>query len=73
MTEPSGPDYARTTPILTFGTSTTNQSVTIIINDDDVVETVEDFIANLTLRTLGANVILNPSITTVSINDNDCK
>jgi hypothetical protein len=67
----SGPDYARTTPILTFGTSTTNQSVTIPINNDDVVETVEDFIANLTLRTLGANVVLNPSITTVNINDND--
>ena len=74
MTEPSGPDYARTTPILTFGNSTTSQSVTIPINNDDVVETVEDFIASLTLGTETANVtnvVIDPARTTVSINDND--
>jgi hypothetical protein len=64
-------DYTSTSRTLTFGPSTTSQSVNIPINNDDVVETVENFIASLTLGTEDANVVINPARTTVSINDND--
>ena len=64
-------DYTSTTTTLTFGPSITRQEVAIPITDDDVVESIEDFFATISLQTGGANVLIAPSSTQVRIDDDD--
>ena len=66
-------DYTSTTTTLTFGPSITRQEVTISITNDDVVESIEDFFATISLQTGGANVLIAPSSTQVRIDDDDSK
>ena len=49
----------------------TRLPVTIPITDDNVVESIENFFASLSLRTAGANVVINPATTEIMINDDD--
>ena len=56
---------------LTFGPSDTRQTVTVNINNDDIVEELENLFASLTLGTPGANVEVDPDRAEISIVDND--
>ncbi len=47
--------------------------MTVMIVDDAVNEMREQFTANLQLITSDANVIINPNITTIFIEDDDRK
>ena len=56
---------------LTFNSGTTTQTVMIPIIGDNVVESTESFTVSLTSE--DSAVILNPSTTTVTVQDDDSK
>jgi hypothetical protein len=64
-------DFTPVTPNLTFGPTTTRLPVTIPIVNDDIVESVENFFATLTLVTVGANVLVDPAGAEITIFDRD--
>ena len=64
-------DYRPVSRNLTFNTALTTQMVEIPINDDRIVE--ESEIINLTLVSTDPAVILNPSTSTITIEDVDSK
>ena len=66
-----GMDYTTVFRNLTFNAAVTSQTVPIIITDDLIVERSE--IINLTLISTDPDVILNPSTSTVTIEDVDSK
>ena len=68
---PASSDYTTVSMDLTFNAGSTNQTVMIPITGDTVVESTESFTVSLT--TGGSAVTLNPSTTTVTIEDNDSK
>ena len=57
--------------VLTFNSGNTNQTVMVPIVGDNVEESTESFTVSLT--SVDSAVILNPSITTVTIQDDDSK
>lgn len=60
--------------VLTFGPDTSRVlEVPITIINDNVVESLENFFASLTLRTPGANVVLDPDSAEIRIVDQDGK
>ena len=59
--------------LLTFSPDVTRLPVIITIVDDDIVESVENFFADLNLTTTGADVELRPEQTEIRIRDNDGK
>ena len=67
----AGMDYTHVSRNLTFNTDLTIQVVEIPIIDDDDVEHSE--IINLTLVSTDSAVILNPSTSTITIEDVDSK
>ena len=67
----AGMDYTPASSNLTFNASVTHQMVEVPITDDDIVEHSE--IINLTLVSTDSAVILNPSISTITIKDVDSK
>ena len=68
---PAPSDYTTVSMDLTFNSGTTNQTVMIPIIGDNVVESTESFTVSLT--SADSAVILNPSTTTVTIQDDDGK
>ena len=66
-----GMDYTTVSRNLTFNAAVTSQTVPIIITDDFIVERSE--IINLTLTSTDPDVILNPSTSTVTVEDVDSK
>ena len=64
-------DYVVTSSDLTFNATTSSQTVTIPIHEDDIVEDSEAIIVILTSADSAA--ILNPSSSSVTIEDNDGK
>ena len=56
---------------MTFGPGVTRLPVDILIVDDSVVESLEDFFASLSLVTPGANVAIGPEVTEIRIDDDD--
>ena len=65
----------RTSMMLELEQSTRNVSVNISITDDTLAEGTETFHVsiNIVMDTDLSNVTVNPNMTTVSIQDNDCK
>ena len=57
--------------LMTFNAAVTTQVVQLYIIDDDVVEHSEAF--NLTLRSTDSAVLLNPSTSTITIEDVESK
>ena len=68
---PAPSDYTTVTMDLTFNSGNTNQTVMIPIVGDNVVESTESFTVSLT--SADSTVTLNPSTTTVTIQDDDGK
>ena len=68
---PASSDYTTVSMDLTFNAGSTNQTVMIPITGDTVVESTESFTVSLT--TGDSALTLNPSITTVTIEDDDSK
>ena len=67
---PAPADYAASTRSLVFSNATRSQTVTVTIQDDNVVEQqFENFFMNL--RTSDAAVIFNPVTANVTIEDDD--
>ena len=66
-------DFAPIDRTLTFSSEVTEVNVTVMIVDDAVNEMREQFTATLQLITSDANVIINPNITTIFIEDDDRK
>ena len=64
-------DYIFTSSDLTFNATTSSQTVTIPILDDNIVEGSETIIVTLTSADPAA--IVNPSSASVTIEDNDGK
>ena len=64
-------DYVVTSSDLAFNATTSSQTVTIPIIDDDIVEDFETIIVTLTSADTAATV--NPSKASVTIEDNDGK
>ena len=64
-------DYRPVSRRLTFNAAVTTQMVEVPIIDDDIVEQSE--IINLTLVSTDPAVILNPSTSTITIEDVDSK
>ena len=62
-------DYRHVSASLTFNAAVTSQMVEVPINDDHIVEHSE--IVNLTLVSTDSAVILNPSTSTITIEDMD--
>lgn len=70
---PAPDDFSETTSmILEFGQSTTNVSVNISITNDVLAEGTETFQVSISLI-MGTNITFDPNMTTVSIEDDDCK
>ena len=67
----AGMDYATVSRCLTFNAAVTTQAVEVCIIDDHVVEHSE--IINLTLTSTDPAVILNPSTSTITIEDINSK
>ena len=67
----AGMDYTHVSRSLTFNASITTQMVEVPIVDDHIVEHSE--IINLTLVSTDSAVILNPSTSTITIEDVDSK
>ena len=67
----AGMDYTTVSRNLTFNAAVTSQTVPVAIIDDLIVERSE--IINLTLTSTDPAVILNPSTSTVTIEDVDSK
>jgi len=57
--------------LMTFNAGVTTQVVQLYIIDDDIVEHSEVF--NLTLRSTDSAVVLNPSTSTITIEDVESK
>ena len=58
--------------LLTFNSTITRHTVNIAIVEDEVHETVEDFLASLTFSgVVSASVVLEPDQATIQITDND--
>ena len=68
---PASSDYTSVTTMLTFNAGNTNQTVMLPIIDNMVEEVTESFTVSLT--TGDSAVMLNPSTTTVTIEDDDSK
>ena len=68
---PASSDYTTVSMDLTFNAGTTNQTVMIPIADDTVVESTESF--TVSLMSVDSVVTLNPSTTSVTIQDDDSK
>ena len=64
-------DYAPVSRSLTFNAAVTTQMVEVSIIDDHIVEQSE--VINLTLTSNDSAVILNPSTSTITIEDVDSK
>ena len=64
-------DYTPVSQSLTFNAAVATQMVAVPIIDDDIVEHSE--IINLTLVSTDSAVILNPSTSTITIEDVDSK
>ena len=64
-------DYTFVSRSLTFNAAVTTQMVEVPIIDDDIVEHSE--VINLTLVSTDSAVILNPSSSTITIDDEDSK
>ncbi len=69
-TATSGEDYVTNVGTLTFGDGVMNQSFTVSIIDNQVVEDAETFLVSLSNATGGA-VVTSPTNAMVTINDND--
>jgi len=70
---PAPDDFSETTSmILEFDQSTTNVSVNISITNDVLAEGTETFQVSISLI-MGTNITFDPNMTTVSIEDDDCK
>ena len=67
----AGIDYTPVSRSLTFNAATTSQMVEVPIIDDNIVEHSE--IINLSLVSTDSAVILNPSTSTITIEDVDSK
>ena len=67
----AGMDYATVSRCLKFNTAVTTQAVEVHIIEDHIVEHSE--IINLTLTSTDPAVILNPSTSTITIEDVDSK
>ena len=67
----AGMDYNTVSRNLTFNTAVTSQTVAVAIIDDLVVESSE--IINLNLTSTDPAVIINPSTSTITIEDVDSK
>ena len=68
---PASSDYTTVSIDLTFNSGTTTQTVMIPIIGDNVVESTESFTVSLT--SADSAVTLNPSTTTVTIQNDDSK
>ena len=66
---PASSDYTTVSVDLTFNSGTTTQTVMIPIIGDNMVENTESFTVSLT--SADSAVILNPSTTTVTVQDDD--
>ena len=65
-------DYTTVSRRLTFTPTETEQEITIPITDDNTYEpSPEDFTAQLTLVTDSTDVLIDPAVATVNINDDD--
>ena len=64
-------DYTSVYRNLTFNVAVTTQMVEVAISDDHIVEPSE--VINLTLTSTDPAVILNPSTSTITIEDVDSK
>ena len=67
----AGTDYTHVSRSLTFNATVRTQMVEVLIIDDDIVENSEVF--NLTLVSTDSAVLLNPSTSTITIEDVDSK
>ena len=67
----AGMDYTPVSKSLTFNAAVTQQMVEVVIIDDHTVEQSE--VINLTLVSTDSAVILNPSTSTITIEDVDSK
>ena len=70
---PASSDYTTVSMDLTFNAVNTNQTVMISITGDTVVEGTESFTVSLSNTAGDSAVTLNPSTTTVTIEDDDSK
>ena len=68
---PASSDYTTVSMDLTFNAGRTNQTVMIPILGDTMVESTESF--TVSLVSADSAVILNPSTTTVTIDEDDSK
>ena len=66
-------DFSSVSTPLTFNSDVTNIQVQILIVDDSESESVENFLANLTMITDDVNVEIIPDQATIFITDNDGK
>ena len=67
-------DYSTVIDLLTFTPTNTAAEIVVPITDDDIFEpSPEDFAALLALVTTDANVVVEPSLATIRITDDDCK
>ena len=66
---PASSDYTTVSVDLTFNSGTTTHTVMIPIIGDNVVESTESFTVSLT--SADSAVTLNPSTTTVTVQDDD--
>lgn len=70
---PAPDDFSETTSMmLEFDPSTTNVSVNISITNDVLAEGTETFQVSISLI-MGTNITFDPNMTTVSVEDDDCK
>ena len=69
-----GVDYDSGPYTVTFAAGDTSASVSVPMNDDDILENVEDFMVTIMTGPLPDGVTRgNPGSATVNILDNDCK
>ena len=69
-------DFTPVTTTVTFGATDTMQFINIPINDDDILESTERFIVELSVPDPASDIGVKegtPNVTTVIINDNDSK
>ena len=64
-------DYQRVRMDLVFGPTTTQHVVDIFINDDNLLESNENFVLELILTAPVSRVTLNPDMLTFTIVEND--
>ena len=67
-------DYVAVTELeVNFDPNTFQQTVSVVITDDDILESTEDFSASLILPNNQQGVQLEDSIINIMIIDDDCK